>query len=113
LPMTRHHCNLDVWASAQSSEDGHRSLVTSKRALSEYNEGLILMFCPFICPDQTPFVGNFKTVINYNFHCEIFPATLSKVGSGDDTVTTCYQKFVQLFKKIKKKRCKASLRFSK
>jgi len=28
LPMTRHRCNLKVWALAQSLGDGHRSLVT-------------------------------------------------------------------------------------
>jgi len=28
LPNTRHRCNLDVWALAQSRGDGHRSLVT-------------------------------------------------------------------------------------
>jgi len=43
LPMTRHHCNLDVWALVQSCEDGHRSLVTPKRVLSEYNKDLILI----------------------------------------------------------------------
>jgi len=26
LPMTRHSCNLKVWALAQSFEDGHHSL---------------------------------------------------------------------------------------
>jgi len=35
---TRHRCNLDVWALAQSRGDGHRSLVTPKRVLSEYND---------------------------------------------------------------------------
>jgi len=30
-----------VWALAQSHGDGHRSLVTPKRILSEYNEDLI------------------------------------------------------------------------
>jgi len=28
LQTTRHRCNLDVWALAQSRGDGHRSLVT-------------------------------------------------------------------------------------
>jgi len=37
LPTTCHHCNLDVWALAQSRGDGHRSLVTLERGLSEYN----------------------------------------------------------------------------
>jgi len=32
---------LIVWALAQSREDGHRSLVTPERVLSEYNEDLI------------------------------------------------------------------------
>jgi len=41
LPTTRHRCNLDVWALAQCRGDGHRSLVTSERVLSEYNEDLI------------------------------------------------------------------------
>jgi len=35
LPMTRHHCNIKVWALAQSLEDGHRSLMTLERVLSE------------------------------------------------------------------------------
>jgi len=30
LPMTRHRCNLKVWALAQSGGDGHRSLGHSK-----------------------------------------------------------------------------------
>jgi len=30
-----------VWALAQSCGDGHRSLVTPERVLSEYNEDLI------------------------------------------------------------------------
>jgi len=38
LPMTRHRCNLKVWALAQSIRDGHCSLVTLERALSKYNE---------------------------------------------------------------------------
>jgi len=29
--MTRHRCNLDVWALAKSRGVGHRSLVTPKR----------------------------------------------------------------------------------
>jgi len=41
LPTTRHRCNLDVWALAQSRGDGHRSLVTPERVLNEYNEDLI------------------------------------------------------------------------
>jgi len=41
LPTTRHRCNLDVGALAQSRGDGHRSLVTPERVLSEYNEDLI------------------------------------------------------------------------
>jgi len=32
---------LIVWALAQSRGDGHRSLVTPKRVLNEYNEDLI------------------------------------------------------------------------
>jgi len=36
LPATRHRCNLEVWALAQSRGDGHRLV------LSEYNEDLIL-----------------------------------------------------------------------
>jgi len=35
---------LIVWALAQSRGDGHRSLVTPKRELSEYNEDLIMIF---------------------------------------------------------------------
>jgi len=41
LPTTRHRCNLDVWALAQSRGDGHRSLVKPERVLSEYNGDLI------------------------------------------------------------------------
>jgi len=41
LPTTRHHCNIDVWALTQSRGDGHRSLVTPERVLSEYNKDLI------------------------------------------------------------------------
>jgi len=41
LPTTRHCCNLDVWVLAQCHGDGHRSLVTPERVLSEYNEDLI------------------------------------------------------------------------
>jgi len=44
LSTTRHCCNLDVWALAQSRGDGHCSLVTPKRVLSEYNEDLIFFF---------------------------------------------------------------------
>jgi len=35
---------LIVWALAQSLGDGHRSLVTLERVLSEYNEDLIFLF---------------------------------------------------------------------
>jgi len=48
LPTTRHRCNLDVWALAQSREDGYRSLATPERVLSAYNEDLIFfinIFC--------------------------------------------------------------------
>jgi len=41
LPTTRHRCNFDVWALAQSRGDGHRSLVTPERVLNEYKEDLI------------------------------------------------------------------------
>jgi len=41
LPTTRQRCNLEVWAVAQSRGDGHRSLVTPERVLSECNEDLI------------------------------------------------------------------------
>jgi len=41
LPTTRHRCNLEVWALAQSFRDEHRSLVTPERELSKYNENLI------------------------------------------------------------------------
>jgi len=46
LPTTHHRCKLttfEVWALAQSRGDGHRSLVTSERVLSECNEDLILI----------------------------------------------------------------------
>jgi len=41
LPTTRHRCNFEVWALVQYRRDGHRSLVTLERLLSEYNEDLI------------------------------------------------------------------------
>jgi len=41
LPTTRHRCNLDVLALAQSRGDGHRSLVAPERELSEYNKDFI------------------------------------------------------------------------
>jgi len=41
LPTTRHRCNLEVWALAQSRGDGHHSLVTPETVLGEYNEDLI------------------------------------------------------------------------
>jgi len=44
LPTTNHCCNLDMWVLAQCRGDGHRSLVTPERVLSEYNEDLILIF---------------------------------------------------------------------
>jgi len=34
LPTTRHRCNFDVWALAQSRGVGNRSLVTPERVLS-------------------------------------------------------------------------------
>jgi len=43
LLTIRHCCNLDVWAQAQSRGDGHRSLVTPERVLSEYNKNLIFL----------------------------------------------------------------------
>jgi len=33
LPTTRHRCNLDVWALAQSRGNGHRSLVTPPKGI--------------------------------------------------------------------------------
>jgi len=39
---------LDEWALAQSRGDGHRSLVTPERILSEYNEDLIFLIKHFI-----------------------------------------------------------------
>jgi len=41
LPTTRLCCKLDVWALTQSRGDGHRSLITPERVLSEYHEDLI------------------------------------------------------------------------
>jgi len=38
LLTTRHRCNLDVRVLTQSRGVGHRSLVTSERVLSKYNE---------------------------------------------------------------------------
>jgi len=43
LSTTRHRCNLDC----VSLGDGHRSLVTPERVLSEYNEDLISIFLMF------------------------------------------------------------------
>jgi len=43
LPTTRHRCNLEVWALAQSCGDGQRSLVTPERVLSECHEDLIFL----------------------------------------------------------------------
>jgi len=44
LSTTRHRCNLDVWALAQSCGDGHRLLVTPESwGLNEYNEDLIFL----------------------------------------------------------------------
>jgi len=45
LPMTR-HATFEVWALVQSRGDGHRSLVTLERVLSEYNEDLIFLLFP-------------------------------------------------------------------
>jgi len=42
--MTRHRCNLKVWALAQSLGDGHLSLVTLERVLSENNKDLNFLF---------------------------------------------------------------------
>jgi len=39
LPMTR-RCSLKVWALAQSLKDGHRSLVTLEKVLSDFNKDL-------------------------------------------------------------------------
>jgi len=44
LPMTYHRCNLNMQALAQSLGDGHRSIVTLERVLSEYKEDLIFYF---------------------------------------------------------------------
>jgi len=54
LPTTRHRCNLDVWAQAQSCGDGHRSFVTPERVLREYNKDLIFWFrlLPFNISDR-------------------------------------------------------------
>jgi len=41
LPTIRHRCNFDVWALAQGRGVGHRSLVTTEKLLSKYNEDLI------------------------------------------------------------------------
>jgi len=47
LPTTHHRCNFEVWPLAQKLRRwvvGHRSLVTPKRVLSDYNENLIFQF---------------------------------------------------------------------
>jgi len=41
LQTTRHRCIIDRWALAQIRGVGHRSLVTPKKVLGEYNEDLI------------------------------------------------------------------------
>jgi len=43
LPTTRHRCNLEVWALAQSRRDWYRSLVIPETLLSEYNKDLIFL----------------------------------------------------------------------
>jgi len=57
LPITCHCCNLDVWALAQSCRDGHHSLVTPKKVLSEYIEYLIFLygFVHVVCLIEYPF----------------------------------------------------------
>jgi len=60
LPMNRHRCNLKVWALAQSVGDGHRSLVTLDRVLSEYNEDLT-----FFIPHQLQ-AFCFKFLVNFS-----------------------------------------------
>jgi len=53
LPMTCHHCNLDVWALVQRV--GHLSLVTPERVLSKYNKDLII-FCDYVWYKLVEFV---------------------------------------------------------
>jgi len=67
--MTRHRCNLDLWASAQSRGDGYRSLVTPERVLSEKMEDLIflcftglLLHHPCLSITQSPLVLKATTV---------------------------------------------------
>jgi len=59
LPTTRHRCNLEVWALAQSRENGHRSLVTPERVLSEYNKDLSKLLRQF----RKKFLDNFKPTL--------------------------------------------------
>jgi len=42
--MTRYRCILKVWVLVQRLGDGHCSLMTLERVLSEYNEDLIFYF---------------------------------------------------------------------
>jgi len=74
LPTTRHRYNFEVWALAQSHGDGHRSLVTSKRVLSEYTEDLI----------STKFT---QSAIPY-----------VQISSASRVQTTAFRIFFQLFK---------------
>jgi len=60
LPMNRYRCNLKVWALAQSLEDGHRTLVTLERILSECNEDLFFLF-----PHQLQ-LFSLKFLVNYS-----------------------------------------------
>jgi len=55
-----------VWALAQSRGDGHRSLVTPERVLSEYN----LIFWSILIPYELNFNENQKIFFKFFFlHC--------------------------------------------
>jgi len=49
LPTTRHRCNIDVWVLVLSRGDEHRSLMTSERVLSKYDEDSNFLFDTPLC----------------------------------------------------------------
>jgi len=53
-----------VWALSQSRGDGHRSLVTPERVLSEYNKDLIIFFKLLIVNEQI-----FRSILCFRIVC--------------------------------------------
>jgi len=64
--MTRHRCNLDVWALAQSRGDGHRSLMTPERVLSKYNKVLIFDLTFFWLKYEKYSLITYATTVNFD-----------------------------------------------